>query len=91
MAFSNESFKSALQLLEKDSKSKGVFQFMVAGNNTASGWEIAKNLSEDPDGLSKVLENLRSCGIINSQGSGLDGYYYLSDMGFKLRDYFITG
>lgn len=77
---------SALQLLRQDQNCERVFNFIRNGPKGASGWEIAKSLNQDPSQITMALDNLKRLNIVNSSGSGMDGYYFLTDLGFQLRE-----
>jgi hypothetical protein len=56
----------------------------IARWQTISGWALAKEVSvNSTDELQALLSDLQMRGLIKADGSGLDGFYYLSDLGFR--------
>jgi len=55
----------------------------IARSQTISGWALAKETSLDPDALQSLLSDLQSRGVINSDGPGLDAFFYVTGLGFK--------
>jgi hypothetical protein len=60
-----------------------IFKTLKSGR--LSGWEIAKSVQGDPQTVSGCLNFLKSRGLIESTGPGLEGYYYLTSAGFSLQ------
>ncbi len=83
---SGEDFQAAVNLLFNDQTSKGVFE-LIQKEGKASGWEMAKKLDRDPGQIRNALESLKRSKIVDAAGSGLEGYYYLTDFGFRLVKY----
>jgi predicted transcriptional regulator len=81
---SNEMF-SALQTLREDSEASRVFEELKRSNGTSSGWQLARALGINPETLEQTLSKLKEARVIDSNGQGLDGIYYLTDLAFKLR------
>ena len=73
----------ALQVLRTDKDSDRVFR-AIKDRGTASGWMLAKILEVEPESISGPLRKLKEFGLVKSSGEGLDGYYHLSDLGFRL-------
>ena len=52
---------------------------------SANGWSIAKMLDQDPQKVGDALNKLRRGGLIDSEsGSGLDGFYFLTRLAYRL-------
>jgi len=51
--------------------------------SSISGWRLAKETQMDPDELESILSELQRLGLIRSDGSGLDAFFYLTSMGFQ--------
>ena len=81
---SNEMF-SALQAIREDSEATRVFEELKRSSGTCSGWELARALGMDPERLRGTLAKIKDARVINANGQGLDGIYYLTDLAFKLR------
>ncbi len=77
-------FQDAQQLLSGDPVRKRVLE-VLRRHNAASGLSIAKTLDQDPDVVKKALVDLRIGGLIDSEnGGGIDGFYFLTGMGYQL-------
>ncbi len=59
----------------------GVF----ASRPTASGWSIAKELNRSPQEVRERLEHLRQLAILKVEGTGLEGFYFLTALGQRIR------
>jgi len=81
---SNEMF-SALQAIKEDTEATRVFEELKRSTGTCSGWELARSLGMDPETLLRTLTKLKDARVINANGQGLDGIYYLTDIAFQLR------
>jgi DNA-binding MarR family transcriptional regulator len=58
---------------------------LLRRQQSAPGWAIAKTLGMDPAVVSKALEDLRYRNLIDTEsGSGLDGFYFLTGLAYKL-------
>jgi DNA-binding IscR family transcriptional regulator len=75
----------ALQAIREDSEATRVFEELKRSSGTYSGWELARTLGANPETLEKTLSKLKDARVIDSNGQGLDGIYYLTDLAFKLR------
>jgi len=84
LCMSNEMFL-ALQTLKEDSEATRVFEELKRSSGTYSGWELARTLGANPEALEKTLGKLKEARIVDSNGQGLDGIYYLTDLAFQLR------
>jgi hypothetical protein len=81
---SNEMFV-AVQLLKENELSLRAFEQIKNASGKLSGWDLARTLQMEPEKACEILALLRSAGVIKSSGEGLEGYYYLSDLGFKIQ------
>lgn len=76
--------QEAQQLLSGDPIRRRVLE-LLRNQTAANGWSIAKTLDQNPDVVKKALTDLRSGGLIDSEnGSGIDGFYFLTGMAFQL-------
>ena len=90
-AHSSAFVKESRETLESDADDrpvgdelvKKVFEAIKTGR--VSGWEVASSVAEDPGIVKRALNVLRRRGLIDSNGIGLDGYYYLTSQGFSTR------
>lgn len=74
----------ARRLLDSDAVSRRAID-LLRRQQSAPGWAIAKTLGMDPAVISKALEDLRSVGLIDSDGGGgLDGFYFLTGLAYQL-------
>ncbi|PYT02804.1 MAG: hypothetical protein DMF60_20270 [Acidobacteria bacterium] len=76
---------AAMRSVSEDAQSRSIFNAIVQEGGKTSGWALAKQLGQDPEILKVGIEKLRSLRIVDSTGSGLEGYYYLTQLGFQLR------
>lgn len=84
----NEELLSAMQVIQGNPTAKRTFQVIEKEGGKASGWKIAKSQDVDPNSVQVVLQMLKNLRVIESQGTGLEGYYYLTSLGFQLREFF---
>jgi hypothetical protein len=54
----------------------------VASESAVSGWALAKMLNKSPDEVETVLSELQRKQLLSAQGEGLDGMYYLTQLGY---------
>ena len=54
-----------------------------ARSSSISGWALIKEVSVGPDDLPAVLSDLQTRGLIKADGSGLDAFFYPTDLGFR--------
>jgi len=71
-----------VEFLRANDAARSVFR-SIQQPSSISGWALAKQTQMDPDGLESILSELQKFGLINSDGPGLDGFYYLTSMGFQ--------
>ncbi len=81
---SNEMF-SAMQMIREDELARRAFELVRQASGTLSGWDLARALEIDPDKAGEILQKLRAVGVVKSSGEGLEGYYYLTDLGFRVQ------
>jgi hypothetical protein len=74
-----------MKLVSEDPQCRNIFSAIIREGGKASGWALAKMLGEDPDALKTGIDKLRSARVLDSTGAGLEGYYYLTQLGFQLR------
>jgi len=55
----------------------------IQENSAISGWALAKQTRVDPDELEKNLADLQAQGLIQSDGPGLDGFFYVTSLGYQ--------
>jgi hypothetical protein len=84
-AYMSNEMLSALQALRENSEATRVFEELKRSSGTCSGWELARALGANPEKLEQTLRKLKDARVINSNGQGLDGIYFLTDLAFKLR------
>ena len=78
---------TAVQLIENDATVRAIFRALQKGGGKASGWAAAKSVGKDPSSVVAALEKLRELGVVDSAGSGLEAYYYLTDLGFSVYEH----
>jgi hypothetical protein len=76
----------AADYLKNDQQARQVFD-AIARSSTIPGWSLARTLSIDPDELEPILANLRSKGLIEGDAQGLDAFYFLSALGFRIGSF----
>lgn len=75
-----------IELLQSDAIASRVFLSVERAHGKASGWFVAKDLEISPEAAASVLKNLKDLGVLASTDPGLDGFYYLTDLGLKVRN-----
>lgn len=76
----------ALFSIESDDLARELFR-MFDQRSAVSGWEAVKFLNRTPAEVEGVLTKLSNEDVLKSQGgSGLDGVYYLTGTGYKVRE-----
>lgn len=55
----------------------------IQQNSAISGWALAKQTRLDPDELESILSELQTLSLIQSDGPGLDGFFYLTGLGYQ--------
>lgn len=89
--------KQTREVVESDADPRPVAEelvdkvFNAIRGRTVSGWEVAKTVAEDPGVVRRALNLLRRRGLVESNGIGLDGYYYLTSNGFSARTSMASG
>jgi DNA-binding IscR family transcriptional regulator len=81
---SDEMF-AAMQILRDDDLTRRTFELVRQSSGTVSGWDLARALGITPDATSAILQKLKAANIVKSSGEGLEGYYYLTDLGFRIQ------
>jgi hypothetical protein len=71
--------------LQQNSEAFRVFQFILS-KSAAPGWAIVKALGQSAEDTEESLNKLRSLGLIESDGAGLDGFYHSTSLGYALRE-----
>jgi hypothetical protein len=71
--------------LVNDSEAAKVFKFIL-DRSTASGWMIVKELGQETEQTEGSLKKLRSLGLLEGSGEGLDGFYHSTSMGYAVRE-----
>ena len=82
----NDEIFSAMRMFEEDPTTKRAFCVVEEEGGRASGWRIAKSQDADPGSVQKALQKLRRLGVVESTSKGLEGYYYLTSLGFRLQE-----
>ncbi len=75
----------ALFSIESDDLARELFR-MFDQHQVVSGWEAVSFLNRTPPEIEGVLTKLSNEDVLKSQGSGLDGVYYLTGTGYKVRE-----
>ena len=88
VAVYSDAIEAAKQVIADDQARK-VFR-MVERNPSQSGWAIAKSLDMEPKVIEETLRKLKNMGVFDAQGSGLEGYYYLTELGFRVREMLLS-
>ena len=71
--------------LSQDDDAVKVFRFVI-NKTSASGWMIVKALGQDTDKTEASLHKLQDLGLLDGSGSGLDGFYSSTSLGYALRE-----
>jgi predicted transcriptional regulator len=78
--------KMAAQLLSSNSNARTIFRLIEEGRGRASGWSIIKATGLPADEFDRIAAQLKEYGVIEATDAGLDGYYFLTKLGFALRN-----
>ena len=77
---------SAVRLVTEDQQCRGIFDAILRAGGKASGWSVTKMLDQNPQAVEAGLGKMRAHNIVESTGGpGLEGYYYLTPLGFQVR------
>jgi len=77
---------STLRAIESDEVAASVLRTVERGSGRASGWAIAKAMDKDPQAALEALKKLKDLELVDSVGSGLEGYYYLTALGSQVEE-----
>ena len=80
--------KAAVEWLSSDETAARVFDAIEQGHGKASGWAIAKKVELEPETATTLLKKLKDYELVDSTDAGLDGFYYLTTFGLRLRSGF---
>lgn len=75
----------AQAFLTEDRDAAQVFRFILQ-RSAAPGWMIVKALGQEAAKTEESLNNLRTRGLLEGDGDGLDGFYHSTSLGYALRD-----
>lgn len=75
-----------IEFLQGDETAGRVFMSVERARGRASGWFVAKDSEISPETAASVLKSLKDLGVVASTAPGLDGYYYLTELGIKVRN-----
>lgn len=81
---SDEMF-AAMQILREDDVARSTFELVRQASGTLSGWDLARALGIGSDDATAILLKLKMANLLKSSGEGLEGYYYLTDLGFRIK------
>ena len=76
----------ASELLSTNNDAMRIFQAIEEGRGKASGWSVIRSLGMQAADVDLLLRRLKEYGVVDSTDAGLDGYYYLTKLGFALRN-----
>jgi hypothetical protein len=76
--------KAQAELLNDDAAAQ-VLKFVLK-RSAATGWMIAKELGQDTGLTIASLNKLRGLSILEGDGSGLDGFYSSTSLGYALGE-----
>ncbi len=76
-----------VEFLQSNETARRVFSSVERARGKASGWFVAKDSEITPETAASTLKSLKDLGVVASIGPGLDGIYYLTDLGVKVRDF----
>ena len=60
----------------------------VADESAVSGWSLARMLNADPSQIEAVVAELREKDLLGSNEPGLEGMYFLTQLGYLSRQMF---
>jgi predicted transcriptional regulator len=71
--------------LQQDKTAQRIFRFILR-QQAANGWNIAKELDQDTEETKRTLNKLRDLGVLEGDGSGLEGFYHSTSLGYALSE-----
>ena len=83
--FMSDEMFAAMQILRVDELARRAFEQVKQASGTLSGWDLARALGIGSDTADGVLQRLKTANLLKSSGEGLEGYYYLTDLGFRIQ------
>lgn len=75
----------AMQVVSGDPLCRRIFDVIADEGGKASGWAVAKRIGAEPESLKEGFAKLAQSRVLQGTGSGLDGFYFLTEIGFQLR------
>jgi len=72
------------QAINSDPVANQIFQTLLE-SSSLSGWALAKTTNASPEEIDQALNMLVKHGVIGSQGTGLEAFYYVTAQGYQLR------
>jgi hypothetical protein len=75
----------AQSFLTQNEAAAKVFKFILQ-RSAAPGWMIVKELGQDTDQTEASLVKLRDLGLLEGEGTGLDGFYHSTSLGYAVRE-----
>ncbi len=85
MKTTDEDVLDVVSKIGADDLKHATYQAIAREGGRASGWKLAKDQGKKPEEVDAALQGLRDLGVVAATGTGLDGYYYLTSLGFQLR------
>jgi len=75
----------AMQAVSDDPLCERIFHVITEAGGKAAGWAVAKRLGEDPEKLKEGFAKLTRLRVLQGTDPGLDGFYFLTELGVRLR------
>jgi hypothetical protein len=72
--------------ITNDATVNRIFRVLL-DTSSSSGWAIAKSVGMAPEEVDRGLQTLVKYKVIDSDGTGLDGFYHVTAPGYQLREY----
>lgn len=72
--------------IANDATANRIFRILL-DISSSSGWAIAKSAGLAPEEVDRGLQALVKRHVIDSDGTGLDGFYRVTAPGYQLREY----
>ena len=72
------------QTINSNPVASQIFRILLE-SSSLSGWALVKQANVTPDAANEALAILQKSGVVASQGTGLEAFYYVTQQGYQLR------
>ena len=72
------------QAISSNPVASQIFHILLE-SSSLSGWALVKQANTTPDAVNDALAILQKHGVVASQGTGLEAFFYVTAQGYQLR------